>query len=107
MFLDEKRQGEAQIATRPDPFKLGTLIAWLEQQPADKGYNFGCTGTCALARYFTAQGFGQIKVARSFFKYGSPQVTLPMPDDFDEIACSGEHTFGAALARAREVAARV
>ena len=80
----------SKTETKADPFKLETLIAWLEKQPADQEYNFrDCSGRCLFGQYYTAMGFDWQK------EY--------LADHFDHINIAGlePHTFGAALERAR------
>ena len=43
-------------ATVPDVFSLDGLIAWLETQPADETYSYGCLGGCLIHQYLTARG---------------------------------------------------
>jgi hypothetical protein len=77
---------------------LAGLIAWLETQPAEGRYNYNCqNGSCLLDRYITSVT-------------GKPSRPTALHWDI----CGGESecstitynqpwTFGAALARAREV----
>ncbi len=98
MFLETKRDGET--TTKPDIYALPTLIAWLEKQPAAKTYNFGdCEGACLLGQYIIAHG---IKWKGNEGIYC--RMTMG-PQSWDEIARTQPWTFGAALARARELAA--
>jgi hypothetical protein len=101
MFVETKREGEAPI--KPDFLQLGTLIAWLEQQPAKKTYEYGCNGHCLLAQYFTFCGFKDVSVGPDFFRHG-PEVVRPknmFSQAFADIAVNEPFTFGAALKRAR------
>jgi len=84
-----------------DPFKLSTLIAWLEKQPAHKGYCYLASGGCLLHQYFTACGFKKVTVGG----YGVSLNNIEYPlGDFENIPNETPHTFGAALERARKVA---
>jgi hypothetical protein len=84
---------------RPDVFSLQSLIAWLEQQPADKEYDFyDCGGECMLDRYgdamgmpFDWDGYSKLNAAFGGGKHG----------EGPHIASTEPHTFGAALDRAR------
>lgn len=100
--------------TKADPFKLETLIAWLEKQPEGAIYNYNCNGHCLLAQYFTAQGFKHVHMYTTGFFHGQPVpgwmgepearahgCHTPMPATFDKVASWGDRTFGAALDRAR------
>jgi hypothetical protein len=74
---------------------LSGFIAWLEQQPADKEYNYFRSDLCAAAQYLQSQGRrGQDCI-----------IQLPL-NWLNEIVMFKPWTFGAALDRAREVAAR-
>lgn len=92
---------------KADPFKLETLIAWLEKQPADKPYDYTCNGHCLLAQYFSSYGFSDVNMAgqRFFHRDG---IMVDLPKHFNDVACgtvepifSMRRTFGAALERAR------
>jgi hypothetical protein len=108
---------------KTDPFTLDSLIAWLEKQPADGTYCYDSNGCCILAQYFTAMGFKNVAIGSVKFYHGLlPRAPLPraneeFPVEFNDIAQSAtrtfpfkkwgmnRHTFGAALARARHLAA--
>jgi len=94
---------------RNDPFALASLIAWLESQEPLSDYCYSNTGECLLARYFTACGFNKVIMAAGFF-YHWPQPSpafemTKLPPHFNDIAKGKLRTFGAALARARELEA--
>lgn len=105
--------------TKADPFKIETLIAWLEKQPAETEYCYFSNGKCLLAQYFQAHGFplsemrgddlvttdGQrITVPFSWDVLAQGQVYIESRDEFLP-GVSSERTFGAALERARKLAA--
>lgn len=101
-MLYDKRW-DKQLEIRPDPLSLAGLIAWLETQPADKKYNWSdCEGGCLIDQYGTAVGHlhigaSGIKLHKIFGKgdgYGKVCSNLSEPT-----------TFGAALERARKLAA--
>lgn len=100
-MLYDKRW-DAKIAT--DPMTLPSLIAWLEQQPADKGYCYTAIGHCLLAQYLTAKGYANVSVAPGIFHHGPDRARGNYPWSFDDIASAFPHTFGAALKRARALA---
>lgn len=84
--------------TKVDPFKLETLVAWLETQPCDGEYVWhDCDGGCLMGIYGHAMGLGEDwhKLHMHFF---NTNVTY-------RVACPKPHTFGAALKRARSIAA--
>jgi len=83
---------------KADPYALSTLIAWLEKQPAGARYNYSdCTGRCLLGLYLLAH-----LVSWSDGSYGA---LCDRTDWGYNIAAKGPWTFGAALERARAVAA--
>jgi hypothetical protein len=90
--------------TKTDPFSLGSLIAWLERQPRSIHYEYICGGTCLLAQFFQAHGYSNILVGG--FRVLLDDIMCELPAWFNDIAISEPHTFGAALERARKVAAQ-
>ena len=92
---------------RQDPFSLSSLIMWLEQQDCAGAYCYSSTGECLLARYFRERGFNRVIMAAEFF-YHWPrpdavyEVTR-LPRYFNDVAKGKVRTYGAALARAREL----
>jgi len=90
--------------TKPDPFKLDTLIAWLEKQPADKTYTYSEPCGCLLADYFTQSGFSEVAVDPFAFEHSGGRTEIPA--DFDVVSCEGARTYGAALDRARALVQR-
>ena|ERR1700744_3310203 len=109
-MLYDKRWEKTEVAA--DPFKLGTLIAWLEKQPSKKEYEFTDCGRCALAQYFSAHGFGEINMGTADFGYGNDfENTRPLPAGWNNLVNpeshkSGWNTFGAILMRARALQKR-
>lgn len=82
------------------PFSLEALIAWLEKQPEGDKYNHRCAGHCLLAQYFAAVGFTNVRLGWRLI--ASDQFAgRSVPEDFQLVAYTAPHTFGAALARAR------
>lgn len=93
---------------KADPFKLETLIAWLEKQPAASNYPYmdGCS--CMFAQYLSAHGFSEPSIGGVTFSYqsGNRRKGLnPFPTGFPCVASGWPHTFGAALERARALQA--
>lgn len=112
MLFDPK--WEVPTETKADPFELGTLIDWLDQQPRDEKYDYYCNGECLMAQYFTAMGFEDVTMYASCFVHGrnvpsnmgeeeciKAGWTTKLPVGFDNIAHNSPRTFGYALARAR------
>ena len=97
MFVDEKRQGEAQAEPKPS---LAGFIAWLEKQPADGTYNWGSAKKCAVAQYAES-------IASSFCLVHEA-VELRDGVRLDTVAYGGGNpanwTFGSAFKRARKAA---
>lgn len=87
---------DPQPATKADPYKLETLITWLEKQPAHRRYNFlNCDGACLIDQYL-----GKNTSTRKYLEFCSAT-------NWDRsIACPYPRTFGAALSRARALAAQ-
>ncbi len=89
-----------ETKTKPDIYAIETMIAWLEKHPAEKTYKFiDCQGGCLIDQYLKAH---------------NPEWTndLYVPFvhktkwDFDVAYYAGQHTFGAALKRARKLASK-
>lgn len=92
-----------------DMYSLASLIAWLEQQPAEESYCYADNGKCLLGQYFSEKSGKLVLV-------GSNDVcfALDKPDHWSKdvyfsryfglIACGRPWTFGAALARAKALA---
>jgi hypothetical protein len=99
-----------QTETKADPFTLDGLIAWLEKQPANSAYDYGCNGHCLLAQYFTMHGFKNVIMGPKSFDHSAGR-DVPLPPILNDIAIgrwrmfpnNQERTFGAALERARAV----
>lgn len=104
MFVDDKAPGEQQ--TKADPLTLPNLIAWLEQQPADKVYCYTDHGRCLIGQYLTSLGYTSVSVYSNDWFSHSKNSYVELPASFDNVAIFGDRTFGGALKRAREYAAR-
>lgn len=96
--------------SKTDPLALTSLIAWLEQQPVDGIYEFGCGGHCLIAQYFKQHcGLKRVFVGRTAV-WLSDKMICDLPPHWDAIACGSEfdcsranRSYGAALTRARTV----
>lgn len=88
-----------------DPLPIAPLIAWLEKQPADGQYVYTDGSNCLLAQYFRASGYRDINLGNITARLDGERVFLPI--SFQRIAgyYGGERTFGAALERAKNLAA--
>jgi hypothetical protein len=98
---------DPQWGQKTDPFSLASLTAWLERQDPLEEYCYSSTGECLLARYFSARGFTKVIMAANYFYHfpraGALYETAPLPPHFNAIARGKVRTFGAALARARDL----
>lgn len=108
---------DAKVETKADPFKLETLIAWLEQQPAGKEYCYFSNGQCLFAQYFRANGYPHAEMSGDRLRPGAGGKVRQIPWEWDGLAqgstiVNGDYvdgvprarTFGAALERARKLA---
>lgn len=106
MLYDPKWE---KTETKADPLTTKALIAWLEQQPADKEYCYTEPGSCLLAQYLHhVFGFEVLIDRHSFDLFdGDNHVvrSAAPPTDWADIAIARPRTFGAALERARKLAA--
>ncbi len=93
---------EKKIETKADPFSLGSLIAWLTEQPAQKSYEyFHCGGECLYGQYMRSIGISW-EEARYCGAPGRPDIHRGFREMvYFPIAHNEPHTFGAALERAR------
>jgi hypothetical protein len=107
-MLYDKRW-DAKVEQKADPFKLETLIAWLEYQPADKEYCYTDNGYCLLGQYFSAAGYKNVQVYSNLvFYHGCAKSRVEYPYSFNRIANGMDdradwkyvRTFGGALKRA-------
>lgn len=103
MLYDPK--WDKQTETKADPLQLGTMIAWLEKQPAGKTYCYVDSGGCLLQQYYTAHGFKHVTVgAFGRWHHGATrthEIAMQSPPKFWQIASGHPRDFGSALERAR------
>jgi hypothetical protein len=87
-----------EVETKPDPFKMDTLIAWLAEKPAGEAYDYGDTGACLAAQYYGAMDC-------EFKAYLLTHHPALEDDSFgyklEWLAREKPWSFGAALERAR------
>lgn len=100
MYLDTKREGEAQTATP----SLRGLIAWLETKDQTETYDWSNAENCVLGQYYRALGMPHT-VRLIGFKTQADDMGI----DVNDLCCiatdnqmdEGPRTFGGALKRAR------
>lgn len=84
---------------------IDSLIAWLEKKPKDEKYNYADGKSCLVYQYLTEAGMNVNHVTAGRFYTELPYMEgNPYPHSFNHIAYGNwdaEHTFGAALQRAR------
>lgn len=85
----------SKAITQPDPFSLESLIAWLEKQNPVTPYDWNDCRLCLVGRYLTAHGLGDF----DYFRFENGELRIA-------VAAEEPRTFGAALKRARAIAAR-
>ncbi len=104
MLYDPK--WERPVKTRADPFTLPALIAWLERQPAGEAYDWLNIHGCLACRYF--QSLGHKTPWGNSYQLAEDGYKTPFGgrENYHKIAGAKPWTFGAALDRARAIAAR-
>jgi len=90
----------AKPEVKADPFSLSGLVAWLEQQPKRRRYNYwNCEGKCLYGLYMASHG---IAWSESGGNKGDAHPRGRFCSIvYDRVASSTPYTFGAALKRAR------
>ena len=100
MYVDTEQGSETS-----DPLSLDSLITWLEQQPANGGYDYACALECVVARWLKSIDPRSHANWPRQYQYTVNGATWSM-DAFRNIAagkCRPEDwTYGEALKRARE-----
>ena len=86
---------------KADPFKLETLISWLEKQNPAAKYDFWCLN-CCLGSYFQAHGFDLLMIGTGTFTTRAKR-SYNLPKGWNRIAQTEPHNYGAALSRARAI----
>jgi len=90
---------------KSDVFSTKRLIAWLEQKPADRTYDYMSGSYCLLAQYFEENGLSRVSVTPGYYSqgYGSYGSYRSLPEGWERVAMgrNKEWTFGKALQRAR------
>ena len=76
--------------TKPDPFSLESVLAWLGQQDPNTTYEFSSWDDCAACRYLKANGMP----VSDYWMVSNATIRVVMFNDYPM-------TYGAALERAR------
>lgn len=106
--LDRSLCPDADKKYEHEAFTLPSLIGWLETMPADGEYNFySCGGKCLLHQYSKGVGFNaDYNTICAAFYQGTGSWRGTSNSIAVTVAIKNPMTFGAALTRAREYAAR-
>lgn len=84
---------------------LEGLISWLEKQPANEKYEWTNCSKCVFGQYLAE--FGLTNQASQVDVLSGGAIHSPQDyADYQFIGYKGQHTFGAALERARRVLER-
>ena len=90
--------------TKPAPFSIEALAAWLETQCPEETYFYHDPRMCLWGAYTRSQGG---VMAGGYYVIGKALLSISLPERANVIA-AGEDcdwTYGAALARARRILA--
>lgn len=105
MFV-ETGYHEKEVEVKADPFKLETLIAWLETKNPAEEYQYSNNYKCCLAQYFQAHGYPHACLSSAAVYLNGPfGKRTPLPHGFNKSAMQFDRTFGGALRMARAVEA--
>lgn len=109
MFVETGYHADTEV--KADPFKLESLIGWLETKNPEEAYAYNRNESCCLAQYFQANGYPEAFVTPSDVYLNGyhgglySQDYTPLPTGFNRIAAQHDRTFGGALERAKAFAA--
>lgn len=84
------------------------FLAWVEDQPSDKTYNYFECSNCAAAQYLhTKQGFEDVMVGSSYYTHMSDCAKVLFIEDLCDVILGDEaerdnSTFGSLAARLRD-----
>ncbi len=101
--------------TKAEPFTRAHVIAWLEAHEPTETYCYIDNGRCLIAQYLTFLGHKEISVgALGYYdsdrtgkrRVGDMFGAARVPKFLHQAAVNRPYNFGAALERARAVAAR-
>lgn len=87
-----------EAETKPDPFSLDALIAWLRTKREGETYNYECNGFCLIATYFRAMDIADS--VGGFTYQGRDGKRHDIPEWLGDLAYEEPHSFGGALSRA-------
>ena len=82
-------------------FSVHGLIAWLETQDPETTYEYTDSRDCLICRYFTARGVSWAGVIPNQWRDTDLKMHA-LPSGIQEVSQTGQWTYGAALARAKE-----
>lgn len=88
--------------TKPAPFSIEALAAWLETQCPEETYFYHDPRVCLWGAYTRSQGG---VMAGGYYVIGKALLNTSLPERANVIAMRGAWTYGAALARARRILA--
>ena len=88
--------------TKPAPFSIEALAAWLETQCPEETYFYHDPRVCLWGAYTRSQGG---VMAGGYYVIGKAFLSTTLPERANVIAAGGDWTYGAALARARRILA--
>ena len=88
--------------TKPAPFSIEALAAWLETQCPEETYFYHDPRMCLWGAYTRSQGG---VMAGGYYVIGKALLNTSLPERANVIAMRGAWTYGAALARARRILA--
>ncbi len=86
-------------------FSVHGLIAWLETQDPETEYSYGSMADCLLCRYFSARGV-PLALDRPLHLNeweDNEGQRHALPTNLNAVSRKGPNTYGAALARAKEL----
>lgn len=98
MLYDPKWEKEAE--QKADPLSIGSLISWIEKQPAKGGYCWSNSGGCLLFMWLQSMDPKVREGEGHSFNYVFRGNAVDL-HHFSSIALGDESTFSAALKRAR------
>lgn len=88
---------------KADPLTIESLIAWLEKRDPKATYRYeDCEGGCLYGQYMAAMGFPWLEACG---KSNNTAIGAFESQVYYDVASEKPRTFGAALERARKLAA--
>ena len=107
MLYDPKREKKTETKSKPKPKRLSVagMIVWLEQQPPSKEYSYLSNDNCLVCQYLRSLGVKRPRAGGEYWRVDGSWEKNPLPAAIQDIASEFPYTFGAALERARAIAA--